>query len=224
MARSQGKTTIAVLRNILGPIHGGEARFGQLAKRSRSWVKKVSAGVIPLNEETALFLELETGIALDWLMGKPDAPPVNARGEPYAHADFEWHRAGAKAGEPRIRSVGFPFSYALKIAAIGSKAGDQGKAGLFLWRLRTFLEECAHEFGFDEKARALAESILKDAAKKAPYLTQLAFSDKGFDFADLSDPRVVSAIKKAVKGKAPGEQVKIKVALPPKGEKRRRKR
>jgi hypothetical protein len=44
------------------------------------------------------------------------------------------------------------------------------------------------------------------------------------EFADLSDPRVVRAIKKAVKGKAPGKTIKVKVALPPKGEKKRRKR
>jgi hypothetical protein len=220
MALSKRKTTVAVLRGILGPIHGQEARFARLAKRSTSWVKKVSAGVIPLNEETARVLELETGVALDWLMGTPDAPPVNGRGKPYAFVDFEWHRAGAKAAAPRIRSIGFPFMYALKIAAIGSAAGEQGKASLFLWRLRTFLNECAQEFGFDENARSFAESELR----KVPRIAQMAFHDKGFDFADLRDRRVVRATKKSVKGKAPGEQVEVKVALPPKSEKKRRKR
>jgi hypothetical protein len=220
MALSKNKTTVAVLRGILG-IHGQEVRFGQLAKRSRSWVKKVSAGVIPLNEETARLLELETGIALDWLMGKnPTAPPVNGVGMPYTFEDFEWHRAAAKAGQPLTRAIGFPFSYALKIAAIGSKAGDQGKAGLFLWRLRTFLEECAREFGVDEKMRAVAESELR----KVPRLANMAFADKGFDLDLLTDPRLVRAIKKTAKGKAPGERFPIKVTLPPKGEKKRRKR
>jgi hypothetical protein len=223
VALSKRKTTVAVLRGILGPIHGQEARFARLAKRSTSWVKKVSAGVIPLNEETARLLELETGVALDWLMGPADVPPVNARGDPYTPAYFEWHRAGAKSGAPRIQSGGHPFSYAPTIAAIGCSAGDQGKASLFLWRLETFLDECAKEFGSDRKAHALAQSILWDAAKKAPYLLRLAFVDKGSDFADLSDPRVVRAIEKAVKGKAPGEQVKIKVTLPPKGKKRRKR-
>jgi len=223
MARSKNKTTVAVLRGILGSIHGQEARFARLAKRSVSWVKKVSAGVITLSEETARLLELETGIALDWLMGPKDAPAVDGRGNPYTFPMFEWYRAAAKAGTPHIRAGGLPFYYAPKIAAIGSAAGDQGKASLFLWRLDTFLDECAQQFGFDEKAHAFAGSVLNDAAKKAPNLAELTFSDKSFDFADLSDPRVVRAIK-AVKGKAPGETIKVKVARPPESEKKRRKR
>jgi hypothetical protein len=214
MARSQRKTTIAVLRGILGPIHGQERRFAKLAKRSPSWVKKVSAGVIPINEETARRLELETGVALNWIIGPPGAPPVNGRGKPYTKAYFEWHRAYAKAEAPLIRSGGYPFSYAPKIAAIGCAAGDQGKASLFTWRLETFLDECAQEFGFDNKAHTLALSILYDAAKKAPYLARLVFVDKGFDVADLSDPRVARAIKKAVKGKPSGEPIEVKVTLP----------
>jgi hypothetical protein len=217
---SQRKTTVAVLRGILGPIHGGEVRFARLVRRSRSWVKKVSAGKIPLSEEAARLLELETGISLDWLMGPLDAPPVNGRGKPYAKAYFERHRAYAKAEAPLIRSGGYPFSYAPKIAAIGCAAGDRGKASLFTWRLETFLDDCAQEFGFDNKKHTLALSILYDAAKKAPYLARLVFVDKGFDVADLSDPRVVRAIKKAVKGKPPGEPFQVKVTLPPKRRRR----
>jgi len=217
MALSQRKTTIAVLRGILGPIHGQEDRFARLAQRSPSWVKKVSAGHIPLSEETARILNLETGIALDWLMGSPEAPPVGAAGRPYTSADFEWHRAGAKAGEPRTRSSGFPFTLALKIAAIGSAAGDKGRAGLFLWRLQTFLDECAQEFGSDGTARAIAEAELR----KAPHLARVAFHDKGFDFTTLNDKRTIAALTKATKGKAPGERVEAKVTLPPEGSKTR---
>jgi hypothetical protein len=221
MALSQRKTTIAILRGVLGPHYGQEKHFARLAQRGVSWVKKVSAGIIPLNEKTARLLELEAGVALDWLMGKPPhGQPVNSRGKPYTLDDFRWHQAGAKAGERRTRSVGYPFTYTLKIAAIGAKAGDQGKAGLFLWRLRTFLEECAQEFGFDENARALAESELR----KAPRLAHMAFFDKGFDFDLLADTRLVRAMKKAAKDKAPGVQVTAKVTLPPKGEKKKRRK
>lgn len=194
MALSKRKTTVSVLRGILGPFHGREDRFARLAKRSRSWVKKVSAGVIPLSEETARLLELETGVALSWLMGTPEAPAVNGQGKPYSFAYFEWHCAGAKAGQPRIMAGDYPFKYVPEIAAVGSAAGDQGKASLFIWRLKTFLYECAKDFGFDEKARARAESIFKDAAKKTPELAEVAFHDKGLDV-------VVSAIKKSLKGK-----------------------
>jgi hypothetical protein len=199
-----------VLRGILGSIHGQEARFARLAKQSTSWVKKVSAGIHPLREKTARRLELETGVALDWLMGPSDAPPVNDRGEPYTLADFEWHRARVKEGELPIRHAGDLFSYAVKIAAIGSAAGDKGEASLFLWRLHTFLDECAEEFGFDEKARALAVRELQ-RRKVQP----IVFHDKGFDPALLRDKRVVRAAKQAAKGKAPGTPFKVKVTFPP---------
>jgi hypothetical protein len=220
MALSQRKTTIAVLRGILGSYYGREDNFARLAQRSRSWVKKASAGHIPLSEYTARRLYLETGIALDWLMGSPDARPVNGRGDDYNAEMFEWHRAGAKAGEPRITSAGRPFSYASKIAGIGSAAGEKGKAGLFLWRLSTFLDACANEFGLDENARAIAQAELK----KAPRLATYYFYDKGFDVSVLRDKRVVRASKKAAKGKAPGEKVEIKLMLPSKGAMKRRKR
>jgi hypothetical protein len=221
MARSQQKTTIAVLRGILGPIHGQEAHFAWLAKRSASWVKKVSAGVVPLREEIARLLELETGIALDWLMGKPPhGPPVSSRGEPYTLAEFELYRTYARAGTPLIGSGGVPFGYAPTIAAIGCAAGDQGKASLFTWRLKTFLDECAQEFGFDKKAHTLVLSILADA----PYLERLVFVDKASDErADLSDPRVIRAIKKAIRGKAPrASRLWPKATLPAKGKKKQR--
>ena len=221
-AKNATQTTVAVLRDVLGKIPGGLVRFARLAKRSPSWVKKVSAGIVPLSQETARLLELETGVALDWLMQKkpPFGPPVNGRGKPYTLDDFKWHQAGAKAGAPRIRSIGYPFNYALKIAAIGAAAGEQGKASLFLWRLRTFLEECAEEFGVDERARSLAESELR----KAPRLTRTVFYDKGFDLDLLTDKRVIRAAKEAAKNKAPGAQVTAKVTLPPKREKKQRKR
>lgn len=222
MALSKRKTTVAVLREILGKYDGREDRFALLAKRSRSWVKKVSAGLIPLSEDTARRLELETGIPRDWLMGPANAIPKNSEGKRYESADFQWHRDGAKAGNPRIRSAGFPFVHALKIAGIGSAAGNDGKASLFLWRLRTFFDECALEFGFDKQARTLAQSILKKALAKTPELN-LIFADKGFDVTTLKEKRVLVALKKAAKGKAPGERVEIKLRLPPKGVKKRRK-
>jgi hypothetical protein len=136
---------------------------------------------------------------------------------------FEWHSAGAKAGQLRIRSAGFPFVQALKIAGIGSAAGNDGKASLFLWRLSTFFDECALEFGFDKQARAFSESILKKALAKTPELN-LIFADKGFDVTMFKEKRVLVALKKAAKGKAPGERVEIKLTLPPKRERKLRKR
>jgi hypothetical protein len=202
MALSQRKTTIAVLRGILPPYYGREDNFAKLAKHSRDWVKKVSAGKskagkgIRLNEGTARLLELETGISLSWLMGPPTAKPVNGRGDPYTRGYFEWHRAEMKAGRPPITHASYPLSYAPRIAAIGSAAGDQGKASIFNWRLETFLEQCAEEFGFDKKAQTNVWSILKKASKKAPVLDGILFHDAGLH------PRVVRAIHRGIRTSA----------------------
>lgn len=198
MALSKRKTTVAVLRGILGPYHGREDIFALMAQRSRSWVKKVSAGLIPLNEDTGRILELETGAPLSWLMGPPDEAP-NWGGKPYTVESFEWHRARAKEGAPAIQSAGAPFIFALKIAAIGSSAGDRGKASLFNWRLRTFLEKCAVEFGHDDDAYALADSVLKDARNKGVNLAKIYYHDTGMEADILEDPELLKLVKTAPK-------------------------
>jgi hypothetical protein len=200
MARSQRKTTIAVLRGILPPYYGREDNFAKLAKHSRDWVKKVSAGKsktgkkgIRLTEGTARLLELETGISLSWLLGPPTAKPVNGRGDRYTRRDFEWHRAEMKAGRPPITNASYPLNYAPQIAAIGSAAGDKGKASIFSWRLETFLEQCAEEFGFDKEAHTNVWSILKKASKKMPLLDGILFHDAGLH------PRVVRRIHREIR-------------------------
>ena len=79
MATSKHKTTVAVLRGILGPIHGREENLATLASRSVSWVKKVSSGIEPLTEEAALDLQHQTGVSMEWLLnGDPAVPPIAA--------------------------------------------------------------------------------------------------------------------------------------------------
>jgi hypothetical protein len=195
MARSQRKTTIAVLRGILGKFHGREDQFAKLTKHSTAWVKKVSAGITPLHEATARLLELETGISLSWLMGPPAAPPVNGQGKPYTHEYFGKYRMRMRSGELTIAALVMPLNYMPRIAAIGSAAGDMGKVSLFRWRLESFLDECAELFGFDNNAYATTRSIIERAAKKTPKLARIAIHDKTFDFRVLSDPRVMRAAR-----------------------------
>ena len=227
MALSQRKTTIAVLRGILGPIHGQADNFARLAKRSRSWVKKVSAGA-PLTEDTARLLELETGVSLVWLMGPPDAPPVNGKGQPYTSTMSKWYRARKDAGKPWRQKAGFPFNYAPLIAAIGSAAGDKGEASLFLWRLQSFLDQCKKEFGYDGKAHTRAKYLLH---LKAPELEKLAFHDKGLDSSvvdesmKLFQPSLIGAtgaLKKLAATTAPGESSTCEIMIPSDSKKQQR--
>jgi hypothetical protein len=155
VALSHRKTTTAILRGILGPAHGQEARFARLAGRSVSWVKKVSAGLEPLTEEVALELESKTGISAAWLLrGDRGAKPLSTAGKPYSFALFEQHRAHLGS----FPKMDFVSGALPAIAGIGAAAGERGKGSLFSYRLTRFLDECREEFGFDETAMAAVKA------------------------------------------------------------------
>ncbi|MEI8285489.1 MAG: hypothetical protein WCG52_10925 [bacterium] len=77
MALPQHKTCLSILRSILGPVAGGEARFAKTIGRSKSWIKKASAGIIQLSEDAAIRISHETGVSYNWLLvNDPNIPPV----------------------------------------------------------------------------------------------------------------------------------------------------
>ena len=167
VARSQRKTTVAILRDILGPVYGQEERFAKLIGRSVSWVKKVSAGIVPLTEETARVIEQGTGVPLRWLLGPGrGTPTVYAfSGKPsrqaYTRKYFEWFRTKLKDGQPVVQS-GFPIAAFLPdLIAVGVSAARSRKAALFLWRLQSFTERLSEEFGFCDAARQRASLLLQ---------------------------------------------------------------
>ena len=173
MALSHEATTVAILRRVLGPIHGQEKRFAKIVGKSVSWVKKVSAGLTPLSEDSARVLEAATGIALAWLLeGDTQKQPVSAAGKPYTMADYQSHRAALESGSLDRISVIAMGGFLPKLAAIGSAAGKKGKASLFHWRLKNFLNECRDEFGFDKEAEELV--MVEQKKAKLPYM---AFCD-----------------------------------------------
>ena len=163
MALSQQTTTLSILRKILGPDHGQEKNFALLARKSVSWVKKTSAGITPLTEDSARVIQAETAISFAWLMeGNTEKPPTTSQGKPYTFADFETHRAALKEGNLKKLTLIFPVAYLPAIAAIGSAAGKKGMVSMFAWRLKNFLDKCRDEFGFDEQARNAVASEFKD--------------------------------------------------------------
>lgn len=203
MALSQRKTPIAKLRGILGPIHGQEQRFARLTGKSTSWVKKVSAGLIPLSEDTARTLQLETGISLAWLLGGIPGQPVDQFGKPYDFKRFQSYRTRPN------QTAAYPLLFAPNIAAIGSAAGERGKSAIFVWRLKTYLDQCRSEFGFDQRAFDELNGLLEKRrlSKAAP------FKDKGMDLSLLDDPEVAKAIAAARKAKKPGDKSNVHVVL-----------
>jgi len=65
-AKPQHKTTLSVLRSILGSA-GREVRFSKRIGKSISWVKKTSCGQIHINYDSAIKISNATGICPKWL-------------------------------------------------------------------------------------------------------------------------------------------------------------
>jgi hypothetical protein len=68
MAKSKLKTNLAILRADLGEM-GKIKPFCKLIKSSESWVKKASAGIIPVLPPTAWEISILTGYDIDWIQG-----------------------------------------------------------------------------------------------------------------------------------------------------------
>ena len=68
------KTPVAVLRQMLGL---SVEDFGKLIGKSLSTVTKLDNGALPLSEETAHTVSLETGVSMHWLLeGNPAEDPT----------------------------------------------------------------------------------------------------------------------------------------------------
>jgi hypothetical protein len=167
MALSQRKTTVAILRGILGPIYGQERRFAKLVGRSPSWVKKVSAGIVPLTETTGRMIEHETGAPLKWLLAPANQPPTvyGFSGEPirqpYTREYFEWFRAKLKTGEPVVQSAFSIAAFLPDLVAVGVAAAQSQRAALFIWRLQSFTARLREQFGSCETAKKRALLLLQ---------------------------------------------------------------
>jgi len=68
MAISRLKTNLSVLREDLGEL-GKPNQFSGLIGFSKSWLKKASAGLIPINAKSALIIAFKTGYSPDYIQG-----------------------------------------------------------------------------------------------------------------------------------------------------------
>lgn len=103
MAKSQRKTTIAILREVLGP-EGQQDIFAALVGRSRSWVRHTSSGILPLTREAAYQIAFATGVSPEWLLrGDVTRPPVTSEDcRPYDWAAFQNHQTRKKSTFPEL--------------------------------------------------------------------------------------------------------------------------
>jgi hypothetical protein len=168
MALPKHKTCLSILRSILGPGAGNEARFAEKIGRSASWLKKASCGQIPLTRDAAIAIAYETGASMKWLFdGDTTKPLLDSEGKPYTLETYVNHRAKDREDRDwedvtlaKNEVVGCFFELLRVLGAANLK----NRGGLFSYHLGHFADEMAAKFGKaninkNKKAAQIAETV-----------------------------------------------------------------
>jgi hypothetical protein len=168
MALPKHKTCLSILRSQIGPVSGGEVRFAKTIGRSPSWLKKVSAGIIPLSDDAAIRISYETGIAVQWLLeGDTTKPPVDRHGNPYSKNIFENHRVFMRESydlDDAILSERSMYESLEEILSLYLTLQQSNKGGLFAFRLHEAIDHLKHGLGVHSgQAKCSHEDLVKMA-------------------------------------------------------------
>jgi hypothetical protein len=167
MALPQHKTCLSILRSILGPGAGGEARFAEKIGRSTSWLKKASCGQIALTRDAALAIAYETGASVKWLLdGDTTKPLLDSEGNPYTLETYANYRSQDREEKNRddIALARDEMAGCIhELLQILGAANLKNRGGLFTFHLGNFVDEMADKFGVadiyqNEGAAEIAEN------------------------------------------------------------------
>lgn len=132
---SQQKTRLAKLRAMLGSM-GSESRFPKLVGLSASWIKKASAGNLPMTARAASAIHDATGVDLSWIMGdSKSVDPLEHGGKPYTIESYlNWKQSKAPDWGNHARLYN-PVSlrYILKVLAFNDGKKTQTAAACELF-------------------------------------------------------------------------------------------
>lgn len=215
MASPQHKTCLSILRSIIGSVSGGEARFAKTIGRSRSWLKKASAGIIPISDDAAIRISYETGVAVQWLLeGNPKKHAVDKHGDHYTKAIFENHRVFMSESydlEDAILSERSMYESLEEILRIYLTLQERNKGGLFSYRLKEAIDDLEAGLGVNYgKAKCQNEDIVRMAHNFAESIDENFTPNLvGGFFAPVESKTKASPKKK---------QAKIKTSTPQKKE------
>lgn len=167
MALPKHKTCISILRSILGPGAGSEARFAEKIGRSTSWLKKASCGQIPLTRDAAIVIAYETGVSAQWLLeGDVSIPPHTGDYEVYTQETYALHRQrdvnehdweDCNLAEDEFVGCIYALVQGLRAAI------EKNRGGLFTFHLSYFVDEMNKNFG---KAEIYKNKFGPNIAKK----------------------------------------------------------
>jgi transcriptional regulator with XRE-family HTH domain len=160
--KSRRKTTVAVLRHVLGL---SVEEFAKLIGKSATTVNSLESGRLKLSEETAFKIQQETDIDLQWLLkAKPKEKPYASwlRGDgtrqPYTKEQFELTQStkGSKSYlsiDPEYYLIG-ALSVVGDWISVYTAAERSGRSDLAIYLMCQFLDQLVERMGKDSAAAA----------------------------------------------------------------------
>jgi hypothetical protein len=219
MIRTTKKTTVAVLRSIIGL----KAKcFADVLGCSEATVNSLETGRLKLSEAMAQRIFHETGVSLPWLLnGDVSALVVTGRGEPFTAETFERAQAEKKhfdKVQPWFFATDFA-EFAGRLRGILASANRAGNYFMPAYKVGKFLDALAKEYGEDGESRnwlKVHPALLADIAEADRIYSTVALvsTPGGHDVAELHK---AFAPKPPAKPTKKGEPVKAR----PKSRKRK---
>lgn len=149
MGVSQLKTTVAVLRSIIGI---SDADFARLLDCSPTTIHSLESGRLKISESMAARIIHQTGVDADWLLDNDPKMAARAKNrQPYTREIF----GAAQATSRRLKHAtqkeiaGHSIDWMGTARAILTKANSSGRYFMALYKLRRALWEIGAEFGHD---------------------------------------------------------------------------
>jgi hypothetical protein len=161
---SQQKTRLAKLRAILGPS-GSESRFPKLVGLSPSWIKKCSAGHLPMTARAASAIHDATGVDLGWLMGDSESEwVVEHGGKPYtleSYSNWKYTKDSAEGDYARLYN---PVSLRMILRVLANVATTKKQTAASC-ELFEFAQKFKTTFGVAESSGEYGAEMLKVLAR-----------------------------------------------------------
>jgi hypothetical protein len=161
---SQQKTRLAKLRAMLGSM-GSESAFPKIVGLSASWIKKASAGNLPMTARAASAIHDATGVDLGWIMGDAESgEPLEHGGKPYtleSYSRWKYTKDESKGDYARLYNP-VSMRMILRVLANVSAGKKQTAASCELFE---FAQKFKATFGAAETSGEYGADLLKEIAR-----------------------------------------------------------
>ena len=161
---SQQKTRLAKLRAMLGSM-GSESAFPKIVGLSASWIKKASAGNLPMTARAASAIHDATGVDLGWIMGdSKSVEPLEHGGKPYTLESYSRWKYTKDESEGDYSRLYNPVSVRMILRVLANVAAGKKQTAASC-ELFEFAQKFKASFGAAETLGEYGEDLLREIAR-----------------------------------------------------------